>query len=94
MVRSNLNIETKLKNKFSDNLVDLSLSKDSLDEKVKTDDSTKAAVISYAIDILISFSKIYQDIICFKEIFSVSRKLLNCVNTENNPDLLKVITIC
>lgn len=73
-------------------MADLSLSKDSLNEKTKTNDSNKAALISFSIDILISFSKIYQDMICFKEIFCVSRKILCCINTENNPDQLKVIT--
>lgn len=68
----------------------LSLSKNSLDEKTQCDDSTKAAIISYTIDLLNSFSKTYQDVVCFREIFEISRKILDVIISENNPNELKV----
>ncbi|RNA32622.1 nucleolar 14 [Brachionus plicatilis] len=73
----------------SDDLTELSLTKTSLDEKIQTDDSTKAAIISYVIDLLTSFAKIYQEMVSFKEIFSLSKKILDCINTDNNPTELK-----
>ena len=47
-------------------------------------------MIGYNLDLLISFSKLYQDLESFKEIFHLTRLLINNMPNELYPTEIKV----
>jgi hypothetical protein len=72
-------------------LVELSLVNLSVYDKVKIDDSTKSSVIAYCVDLLIAFSKMYKDMPSFREVFSLTKTLLEALQNENTPNEVEVI---
>lgn len=62
----------------------------SLNESHQADDSTKASIIAYNLDLLIAFTKMYDSNVSFREIFNLTRILLKLLPTENYPQELKV----
>lgn len=54
--------------------------------------SNRISLIGYGLDLIKSFAKLNDQLVCFKEVFQVIAQLLGQLPTENYPDEIQVKT--
>lgn len=72
-------------------LDELSLVNTSFNESQQANNSLKASLLAYNLDLIYAFAKLYNSMVSFRELFGLTDSLLKLIKTDYFPSELKVI---